>query len=376
MTNHAPVVHVVVAGEIGGAERMLVDLVQASRARHHTIALATPSDALRRFFLDAGLEVDDRGYAAEDTRAFLRRSLGLADVRWLGQVLRARRAGIVHLHTLGGQVLGTRAALANGARIVRTEHSTRVFDDPSAWPFARWSLRRAHASVAISAHVRDVALRKAPWARASMTVVPNGIPLDRFAPGPFPAADEPRPLRLVAVGRLDPRKGFDTALQAVAKVPGCELTIVGDGEARDSLEALVRELGIGERVTLVGHAPDVRPFVAEADVALSSARKEGLGIALLEAMAMGRPVIALPTGGVVEFVEDGVTGWLASGTTTTDLMAVVRTVVDGFQRIGHGTAPHALPGIAERGRLARALVERRYAVRAMAEGYERIYARL
>jgi glycosyltransferase involved in cell wall biosynthesis len=289
-SRNGPVVHVVVAGEIGGAERMLVDLARDASARPHAVALFTPNAQLRELFHDAGLDVDDRGPVDEGPLSYLARSLGRADESWLKAVLERRGAAIVHLHTFGSQVLGTRAALRVGARVLRTEHSTRVYDDPSCWPFSRWSLRRCHAAICISEHVRRVALARAPWAEPVVSVIPNGVDMARFAPAPVNAMQGR--VRFVTVGRLEPRKGIDVALRAIAEVPEAELEIVGDGEERAALERMASDLGIADRVYFTGFVADVRDAIARADAALSSARSEGLGIALLEAMAMERPVVA------------------------------------------------------------------------------------
>ena len=153
-----PVVHVVVAGEIGGAERMLLDLARPTDGgRPHSIALFTPNPALRTLFERGGLDIDDRGPVKEGPLRFLASSLGRDDVRWLEGVLARRGARIVHLHTFASQVLGTRAAEEAGARIVRTDHSTRAYDDPTCWPvriiadkgYDSDDLRAAFASVDI-----------------------------------------------------------------------------------------------------------------------------------------------------------------------------------------------------------------------------------
>lgn len=357
------VLHVVVAGEVGGAERMLVDLARAPTSRPHAVALVTPSDRLRALFRDAGLDLEDRGPSREGPLTYLARSLGPADVAWLASILERRRAAIVHLHTFASQVVGTRAAMRVGARVLRTEHSTRVYDDPSCWPFSRWSLRRADAAVCISEHVRRVALARAPWAAPKLSVIPNGVDVDRFAPAPMPDPAAPR-VRFVALGRLEPRKGVDLALRALARVPEAELEIVGDGESREALVALARSLGVSDRARFSGWAEDVRPAVARAHAALSSARAEGLGIALLEAMAMERPVVALPTGGVPEIVTDGVTGFLAHGR---DEEALARAMAEACARREE---------LARRGARARALVSESFSVSAMRAAYERAYAAL
>jgi len=357
------VVHVVVAGEIGGAERMLVDLAGgAGITARHSVALLTPNPRLGELFRDGGLSVDDRGPSPEGPLRYLRRSLGPGDLAWLGGVLERRRAGIVHLHTFGSQVLGTRAALRHGARVVRTDHSTRVYDDPSCWPFSRWSLRHTDRLVCISEHVRDVALTRATWARDRARVVPNGVDLARFALRP-PAPPGPR-RRFIALGRLDRRKGIDIALAALAEVPGAELDVVGEGSERERLGALASELGVAGRTRFLGYRDDVRDAIEAADVALSSARAEGLGIALLEAMALGRPVVALPTGGVPEIVRDGHTGWLALGR---DASALARVMQDAVERPDE---------VVRRGQAARASVEERFSTTAMRRGYEAVYADL
>ncbi|MBX3230899.1 MAG: glycosyltransferase [Labilithrix sp.] len=364
----AHVVHVVAAGEVGGAERMLVDLMTGPSRRTSSIALFTPNDELRRLFREADLVVDDRGPVREDPLSFLKRALGPGDVDWLTNVIERRNAGVVHLHTFASQVLGTRAADRAGVRVVRTEHSTRVYDDPSCRPFARWSLPRAGAIVFISEHVRRVAIARMPWlAKARTFVVHNGVDPARFEARPFTPTDR---LKLVAVGRLDPRKGLELAIEAVARVPEVELDIVGEGSERARLEALAAskrsllEGPAGPRVRIRGYAADVRGDVARADAVLSSAREEGLGIALLEGMAMGRPVIAVPVGGIPEIVREGETGWLADARTPSALARVLlRAAADRAE-------------VERRGARARERVLASFTVDAMRARYETIYAQI
>jgi glycosyltransferase involved in cell wall biosynthesis len=391
------VVHVVAAGEIGGAERMLLDLASPRSGvieRVHSVALFTPNDGLRALFRDAGLDVDDRGPVREGPLPYLASTFGASDVRWLTNVLARRRATIVHLHTFASQVLGTRAARRAGARVVRTEHSTRVYDDPTCWPFSRWSLQRADAVVCISEHVRSVASTRAGRLldASKTTIVHNGVDTTRFAPRADASKDSPdapvrfdairpspkplgphwtptsgaglRPVRFIALGRLDRRKGLDLALEALALVPGAELDIVGDGDERRALDELAERLGVRERVRFAGYFEDVRDAIARSDVALSSARQEGLGVALLEAMAMGLPVVAIPTGGVPEIVREGQTGWLTKDRSAVALARAMQAAIDApFERRRRGDA-------------ARARVESSFSVDAMRAGYEAVYARL
>lgn len=361
------VVHVVVAGDIGGAERMLADLATRPHATgaEHAVATMSPNPRLVRMLRDAGLRVHDRGSVHEGFAPYLWRSLGPTDVAWLTRVLEQERARVVHLHTFGSQVIGTRAATARGTRIVRTEHSTRVYADRSCWPFSRWSLHRADAIVAISAHVHDVALGKAPWARPRIKVVHDGVDLVRFAPRDRSASAAPdAPFRFVAVGRLEPRKGLDLALEALAAVPGATLDVVGEGPEMPRLERLARTLTLGARVVFHGYRDDPRDVLAGADAMVCSSREEGLGIALLEAMAMELPVVTFAVGGVPESVKDEVTGWITRENTAAALAARMREASRDRARARSF------------GRAARDRVAGSFSVERMCAGYGEIYASL
>jgi glycosyltransferase involved in cell wall biosynthesis len=144
-------------------------------------------------------------------------------------------------------------------------------------------------------------------------------------------------------------------------VPGAVLDVVGDGDERATLVAEAARLGVAGRVRFLGWVDDVRASIAEADVALSSARAEGLGIALLEAMAMERTVVALPTGGVPEIVADGDTGWLAHGHGAAALARVMQDAVDRRDEV------------VRRGARARASVVARFSIDAMRRGYDAVY---
>jgi L-malate glycosyltransferase len=362
------VVHVVVAGEIGGAERMLVDLCAAAAGgeRACSIALMTPNEELRALFQRTGIEIDDRGAGVkEGPLPFLKSTLGGSDKKWLLEVLAKRRAGIVHLHTFASQVVGTRAALDHGAKVVRTEHSTRVYDDPSCWPFSRWSLERTHAVVCISDHVKRVMMKKAGLSTDDrrVSVIHNGVDTEKFAPAASERSDDR--VRFVALGRLDPRKGLDLALEAMTKVPEGILDIVGDGEARGDLEKRTKALRLEDRVRFVGYREDVRESIAAADVLISSAKEEGLGVALLEGMSMGKPVVAVPVGGILEIVREGETGWLAD-VRSADALARAMT-----QSIASGAEERS-----RRGARARQRTVDNFSVASMRSAYESVYKSL
>ncbi|HEX5567774.1 MAG TPA: glycosyltransferase [Streptomyces sp.] len=220
-----------------------------------------------------------------------------------------------------------------------------------------------------------------PPRRAS--VVPCGVDTEEFSPaGPGGASGAAagrwrrrggRP-RLLAVGRLVPRKGFDQAIAALADVSGAELLIAGgpdpsgltaDPEAA-RLRRLARELGVADRVRLLGAVPHERmpELIRGADLVLSTPRYEPFGIVPLEAMACGVPVVATAVGGHLDSVADGVTGRLVP---TGDPGALARAV-------------NELTGSAELlrryGRAGRERALARFSWERVAEGAEQVYAQV
>jgi glycosyltransferase involved in cell wall biosynthesis len=364
----ARVMHVVCAGEAAGAERLLIDLVahaELTRASH-SIALFTPSERVADHFRSRGLRVHDRGRVHENPIAYLWRSLGPSDVAWLAELIRRENANIVHLHTFASHVLGTRAALATGARIVRTEHDTRHFVDPSCSSFTRWSIRRAHAVVAVASHVADYVARTAPYAAERIVVVKNGVDTAYFAPSAARTGKrDPRvPFTFVLACRLEPSKQVNVAIEALARVPAARLIIAGDGSQRRKLGSLAREWGVEGRVDFRGFLPDPRPAIAEADAGLSASRHESFGLSVLEAMAMGKPVVAFAVGGIRELVQHGKTGLLARSLTASELAARMQEAVDRPERMR------------SMGMHAREYAARECGMTSMCSGYADVYEKL
>jgi glycosyltransferase involved in cell wall biosynthesis len=138
----------------------------------------------------------------------------------------------------------------------------------------------------------------------------NGVDLNLFKPEPWPPApSDSSPLRIVFVGRLLPFKGVAMLLEALKALNfPAQLTIVGEGPERSAIERMTAEFGITEKVQLTGNLPlnEIAQIIQKAHVfCLPSVRESG-GAVLLEAMAVGRPAIAIDFGGPAEIVDDGV----------------------------------------------------------------------
>jgi glycosyltransferase involved in cell wall biosynthesis len=139
---------------------------------------------------------------------------------------------------------------------------------------------------------------------------------------------------VLSIGGIQRRKGQLDLIEAVARLapelPGLVVALCGpeaDAEYAAALDARVAELGLGGRVRRLGFDPDVRTLVAHADIVVQPSLSEGFGLAVLEAMAAGRPVVATRCGGPEEILEDGVSGLLAPVGDPEALAAAIRRVL-------------------------------------------------
>lgn len=167
--------------------------------------------------------------------------------------------------------------------------------------------RAATAMLAVSEAMRDDMIALGMPGERIGTIV-SGIDLTRFIPRDRTAGKAALgvsgPL-VVSLGALIPLKGHDIVIEAVAKLPGVNLWIAGQGPERERLAAKIGRLGLGERVRLLGGVPaeDVAPLVAAADVMALASEREGLANAWLEAMASGTPVVIPDVGGARQILR-------------------------------------------------------------------------
>ena len=192
-----------------------------------------------------------------------------------------------------------------------------------------WYVRRADRIIVPSRYLKGVV---EGWGvqEGKCQVVYNAIePVKEVEPIYVPLQT---PFKLITVGRLVPWKRVDGILRAIAPIEGVGLVIVGDGPERPQLEALVEELGLGERVFFAGKRSrqETLALMAACDAFILNSSYEGLPHTLLEAMQVGLPVIATAVGGVPEVVQDGVNGMLVEVNSATNLATTIRTMVNSL----------------------------------------------
>ena len=322
------VLHVITRLTLGGSSEntlaTVVGLASAGYAGALAVGLAESEAAV----------VDDarrRGCRVVDVPALgreVRPLRDLAALRQLTALMRRERPRIVHTHTSKAGLLGRLAArLARVPAVIHQPHG-HVF-------YGYWGAPRTALYVALERRAarwtdRIVTLTERGTAEhlargigrpGQYATVPSGVPTAalRAAAPPRAAARArlglaPDAYVVAGLGRLVPVKGFDLLVEALprlaAEVPSARVLLVGDGPERAALEARARALGVAARLHVTGATPEVAAHLAAADVLAAPSRNEGMGRALVEAMALGLPVVATAVGGIPAVVEDGGCGRL------------------------------------------------------------------
>lgn len=282
-----------------------------------------------------------------DTRAY----------RDIARVIRDFRPDIVHTHTAKAGLLGRLAAYANRVPIiVHTFHGHVLrgyFSRPKQLMFVQAERALARTStrlIAVSEKVRDELLSMRVGRHDRFEIVHLGFDLDGFVRAEAHQGQirqslglSPATRTVGIIARLVPIKAhevfLDMAAEIVKRQPDVAFLIVGDGERRGALESAARDRGLGARVHFLGWRADVDRVYADLDVVVLTSRNEGSPVALIEAMASARPVVATRVGGVAELV--GEAGLL---TDVDDAPALAHAVLRLFDD------PALARGLGERGR--------------------------
>ena len=222
-----------------------------------------------------------------------------------------------------------------------TAHGAQDFSDP--WSISLTEkIERAAFVIAISSFGRSqLYLRCAQPHWAKIRVARCGVDRSYLDANPLQITDT---RQLVCVGRLCAEKGQVLLVEAAARLRdlGEEFTIllVGDGEMRSEVEAAIARYGLQDAVTITGWASgdEVRNYINESRALLLPSFVEGLPVVIIEALALGRPVVATYIAGIPELVEPGLCGWLVPAGSIDDLVSalveVLRAPVEELVRMG------------------------------------------
>ena len=356
------------AQAFGGGERHLADLANSLAARGHEVhAVVRPKSPL----------LGELKLPRENVTTLpLRNALDARSASSLAKLVAVRKLEIVHAHMARDYPLAAYAVRRNpGARLIVTRHVL--------FPLNRLhqvTLAYVSRVIAVSHAVARELRAQALIAPEKITVIQNGVDLKKIAEARsrFDRAefcrrwDLPPESSLVgSIGTLTVLKGHDDFLQAAAKLrdstPSAFFIISGTETAatkqyRQRLERLIQQLGLTDRVRLLGRMDDISELYCALEVFVSASHSESFGLAIVEAMAAGAAVVATDTEGAKEIVRDGSTGILVP---IGGIGHIARAITEF---LGH---PEQLKEISAN---AQADVQRRFSLERMVEETEQIYS--
>ncbi len=313
---------VIAASGAGGAEQVFATLLQRLDPERFEVTVACHGEG-------SMLETYRRNAVGVS-------SFDLVDLRRvttitkLAAMMRESRSDVVHTHLWTADVLGGMAArLARIPRVVSSVHGAyflpigvtgvRRMRRLAFSRIYRLIYLRCDRVIAVSRYVADD-LATRPGVRVAhdrIRVVENGVDIDdpdRMIATGMGSSDRwgSGSPRIAVVANFFPYKGHRYLIQGIpavlAEFPRARFVLAGEGESRPSMTALAEQLGVAERVTFTGEISDALDLIRKSDLfVLPSVSSEGLPITLVEAMALGRPVVTTRAGGIPEIAEDGVT---------------------------------------------------------------------
>ncbi|MCG0275301.1 MAG: glycosyltransferase family 4 protein [Thermosediminibacteraceae bacterium] len=304
------VLHVITDTNIGGAGRYLLNLLSAWQEDRYSVAVACPAGGeLEKRLKSLGIKVF--------TLKGGEKSFRFSHVVELLKIIAREKVDLIHTHaSLSGRVAGK----LMGCKVVMTRH---WMGKKSEMGFLRRLLNRIVYSlltdrvIAVSRAVKVSLIEIGVPARIIKTVY-NGIQIPNFSGDGSELRRElniPENVPLIGIiARLVPEKGHEFAIKALPsileKFPDARLVLVGDGPYRGYLEDLCGRIGVKDKVIFLGYRTDVERIAVDFDVILMPSVSEGLALALLEVMALGKPVVASAVGGLPEVIKNGHNGIL------------------------------------------------------------------
>ncbi|MDE2489574.1 MAG: glycosyltransferase, partial [Elusimicrobia bacterium] len=300
---------------LGGAEKTLFALATLLDPKKHQVAAVVsvkPEGHYARRLREQGIKVESLG---------LTRRPGPGDAKRLAEIVARERPDVVHALMYQAIQLA-RAAKPRVGFPFKLVSSPRVnYRSRSWWTLLvdRWLKERDDLLIAECEASRRFLIGRLGYSPSKVVVVRNGVDLAGWPTSKIDRRKKRLELRLGAddvlvgaVGRLDRQKGFSTLIEAMARLKGTPVrcAILGEGPERARLEALIRRRELERTTWLIGECGEIPAWLSAFDVYCLPSLWEGLPNALLEAMALGLPVVASRVDGVPEAVTDGVDGLL------------------------------------------------------------------
>ncbi|OGV96274.1 hypothetical protein A2W24_04005 [Microgenomates group bacterium RBG_16_45_19] len=305
------ILHLITELEIGGAELQLLNLLRHANRQKIWVGVAFISGrgTLRDEFERLGIPLFD---------LTTNHRFSWKVVYKLVKLLRKERIQVLHTHLVHASLLGRAVKLFTGIRcVVSTRHFGYDFKENSPiYSLERYTAGMDRVIIAVSQAAKNHLLKSRPGIANRIRVIPNGIEIPDTCYNGAMDAGLASPLKIVSVGRLHMIKGHDILIKALdiarEQLKDFKAHIIGEGPEKTNLQKLINDLRLEDRILLTGQLTNEHTLkaVRQCHLYVQSSHWESFGLSILEAMSLGKAVIATRVGGIPEIIEDGVTGYL------------------------------------------------------------------
>jgi len=357
------VLHLITELEPGGAENLLVATVKEMAQRDYNVMVGY-------IYGPGTLASQLKSFGAEVVDLSLKGKIDPLVIIKLFFLIKKKRIDIVHTHLVHASIVGRISSRLAGVKaIISTRHYGY---NPKEKSFMHWLERKTSylnkKIIAISQAVREYMIKQQNYDSEKLVVFYNAVDLSDFNPQyQRKATEDNNGYMIGSVGHLHPQKGHDVLIKAFALVakecPRAKLVIAGDGDLRTYLQKLVSQLRMEGNVAFLGvqEHSQVINILGYIELFVLASNWEGFGIAIIEAMAMAKPVIATKVEGIKEVVDDGYTGLLVPPNQPEVLAEKILYLMK---------KPELAKIMGERGRRK---VEKEFSTEVMIEKLERLY---
>jgi glycosyltransferase involved in cell wall biosynthesis len=365
MIDDKPVIlHTEASDGWGGQEIRIMSEMLGLRQRGYTVILAAPAHS--RIY-ERALREDIEAYPVG-----MNKSSFISAVWRVAGIIRDREVSIINTHSSRDSWIGSMAARISGIPVIRTRHISSKLNGNILTKIVYNQL--ADAIITTGVFIKDQLIREVNANPDKVFSIPTGMDVERFE-----RADGNPVRRSLGIGQdekvlgvaavLRGWKGHDFVIKAMPDIlsefPGTRLVIAGDGPMRGYIETVVKDLGLEQKVMLLGHRDDIARVIKSFDISvLASYASEGVPQFLIQSMAAGKPIIGARTGGIPEVVLHGVNGLVVEPRNPAAIATAAKELLGDPERMRHmGEAGHRL------------MVER-YTRERMLDELEALYSRL
>lgn len=349
------IIHVITTLGYGGAERLVLDLMRHRDKENFDYEVIS-------MVRGGGLEKDIKDTGVALTIFYKKNKLGLGVFFKLYSYFKKAKPDIVHTHLFGADVwAGLAAKIAGVAVIIKTEHNVNLDEGGIKKMVKKISSNVFKKIVAVSPSVKEHMIMEEGMAKDRITIIYNGIDLARFKSKEKQVFSSP-PI-LINVSRFETQKAHEYLIRAFKKIENRQwiLWLVGEGSLKPEIEQMVKDMGLSDKVKFMGLRHDVPNVLAQADIFVFPSLWEGLGIAALEAGAVGLPIVATKVEGIKDLFQDNKNALLVEAKDEGALAEAISWMLE------HPDKAMFL------GRQAQNLVKENYGIKTMVEKYEKMY---